>query len=277
MSIILDALKKADEKKNPAESGTAPNSGPGSPDTGSKKLGLFGGKSPFGAKLDLKDLKANKRVVVLGGVVLVLLLAVVIFGNPLTALMGGGGAQPAVVTNQPSPQDLTSQLVEKQVQENLENVKKLRGSAIQNFKEGNLQETLQAYAKLSNTLGASDDPEIYNNYGVALRKSGQLEEAKGAYEKALALKPDYPEALNNLAVVHMTENRYHKAKELLLRAIEVDPDYVDPYFHLAISLEKNGQVEEAIKYYDKFLEISVDKVSRTVRLQVEERLSKLKQ
>lgn len=277
MSIILDALKKADEKKNPAESGNAPDSGAENPDSGGKKSGLFGGKSPFGAKLDLKDLKANKRVVVLGGAVLVLLLAAVIFGNPLSSLTGGGANQPAVVTNQQTSQDLTSQLVEKQVQENLENVKRLRKSAIQNFREGNLQETLQAYAQLTATLGASDDPEIYNNYGVSLRKSGQLDEAREAYEKALALKPDYPKALNNLAVVHMTENRYHKAKELLLRAIAIDPDYIDPYFHLAISLEKNGQVEDAVKYYDQFLEMSADKVSRTVRLQVEERLSKLKQ
>ena len=275
MSIILDALKKAGEKKTPGDESSSESAVFSDQHPETSRFGFD--KSPFGIKLNLKDLRGNQRVVILGGVVLVLFLALVIFGNPFAGQVSGGDENPSAsgAAPVPPPVDLTTQLVQKQVAESLEEAKKLRLSAIQNFKEGNLQESIQNYAKL--TLLASTDAEIYNNYGVALRKSGQIEESRESYQKALALKPDYPEALNNLAVIYMWENKYNKAKELLLRAIEINPDYVDPYFHLAISLEKNGQIEEAVKYYDKFLELSVGRVNRTVRLQVEERLSKLKQ
>lgn len=273
MSIILDALKKAEGKKEASGSSTPENSASAASggDSVRDKLAGLWRQSPFGGKLDLQQ---NKRAVILLGVVLVVGLGLLLFGNPLTMLSGGGETQP-VVTNQAPADKLADQMVKKQMVASQEEAKRLRKSAIQNFRDGNLQETLQNYARL--TILASTDAEIYNNYGVALRRSGQIEDARQAYEQALALKPNYPEALNNLAIIYMMDNKYNKAKEMLSRAIALNPNYVDPYFHMAIAMEKNGQTDEAIKNYEKFLEMSVDQVGRTVRLQVEEKLSKLKE
>lgn len=277
MSIILDALKKVEGKKTQGESDSQTDGQDASQSTEglSSRFGAMLGKSPLGGKLDLSQIRKNKRSVILVGVVVVLGLGLLVFGNPLGFLSSGSTDQEAAVNNQTLVQNQANQLVQKQVEQSLEEAKRLKKLAAQNFREGNLQEALKNYARL--TILASTDPEIYNNYGVALRRSGQLDEARQAYDNALGLKKDYPEALNNLAVIDMSENKYHKAKERLLRAIEINPDYIDPYFHLAITLEKNGQVEDAIKYYERFLDMSAGGVDRTVRLQVEERLSKLKE
>ena len=43
-----------------------------------------------------------------------------------------------------------------------------------------------------------NDADAYNRMGIALQKQNKLEEAIVAYNKALALKPDYAEAYNNM-------------------------------------------------------------------------------
>ena len=40
--------------------------------------------------------------------------------------------------------------------------------------------------------------DAYNNMGIALQDQGKLEEAIEAYNKALAIKPDYADAYNNM-------------------------------------------------------------------------------
>ena len=46
-----------------------------------------------------------------------------------------------------------------------------------------------------------DNPVAWNNLGVALAGSGRLEEARQAYERAIALRGEYPKAYENLSAV----------------------------------------------------------------------------
>ena len=46
-----------------------------------------------------------------------------------------------------------------------------------------------------------DLAEVHNNLGNAFKEMGQLDEAVGAFNRALALDPNLPEALNNLGVI----------------------------------------------------------------------------
>ena len=46
-----------------------------------------------------------------------------------------------------------------------------------------------------------DYAEAYNNMGDALKEQGKLEEAIEAYNKALAIKPDYAEAYTTWALL----------------------------------------------------------------------------
>jgi Flp pilus assembly protein TadD len=46
------------------------------------------------------------------------------------------------------------------------------------------------------------DPAVQNKLGVEKRKAGQFADAKAAYERALALDPNYANAERNLAILH---------------------------------------------------------------------------
>lgn len=272
MSIILDALKKAGKKKEPSQPKDSdpdktdisqpPSSGP-----------VLSPSSPGPQN------KKPRLLVILLGLLLGLALAYFFFGDS-TQLQQVKNKIFSEQKNEVQenktqtimPQDLSPQNSEPNT---LEQVKDLKIKATKNFQENNLQEALKNYANL--VLLVPTDPEVYNNYGVALKKSGQIEDAKKAYQRAIALKKnEYPEALNNLGVVLMAEDKYPEAREPLQQAIALNPDYIDPYLHLAITLEKTGQLNEAANYYEKFLKLSVGKVDRKIRLLVEERLTRLK-
>lgn len=175
--------------------------------------------------------------------------------------------QAAPPTETASPTTSGGHVITKEEQE-------LRDAALDNYRNANLDESAADYAKLI-ILNATD-PELYNNYGVTLKKMGQVGKAIANYNKALALKPDYPEALNNLAVAYMADNKYDAARSLLEKALAIEHDYLDAHLHMAICLEKTGQLDDAISYYDAFLRMSEKKVDRKIRLQVEDRLARLK-
>lgn len=187
-------------------------------------------------------------------------------GSAMTAPAAAEPVLPQAGTGQPVP-GMTAALNPK--------AQELTDSALDNYKNGNFEESAADYEKL--IVMDSLNPEVYNNYGVALKKAGKLPKAMANYSKALALKPDYPEALNNLAVAYMADNKYDAAKELLEKATVLDPEYIDARLHLAICLEKTGELQEAISYYEAFLKMSEKKVDRRIRLQVEDRLARLKE
>jgi SAM-dependent methyltransferase len=66
--------------------------------------------------------------------------------------------------------------------------------------------------------------EMYNNLGSVLIALNLNDEAVAAFDKAIAMRPDYADALNNLGVVHRNSKRIEKAIEYLRRAVELNPE-----------------------------------------------------
>ena len=52
-----------------------------------------------------------------------------------------------------------------------------------------------------------EDAVACNKHGIELARSGQLQEALGQFDQAVALKPDYAEAYNNRALILQDLNR----------------------------------------------------------------------
>lgn len=160
-------------------------------------------------------------------------------------------------------------------------IERLKQSAEENFSNGDYEASVTDYRNL--VIKDPTNPEVHNNYGVALRKAGLLDQAESSYGTALKLDPNYTQAMNNLAVVYMSQSQYVKAKELLKKAVELDPEYIDAHLHLGLCLEKNGELEAAKGYFESFLKLSefwksYDKQdARKIRLLVEDRLAGLKE
>lgn len=305
MSIILDALKKAQKETAVSDGTQTAFVPPSSPATAQRSV------------MQKKFFDRRKGIVVILGVVAVLGLAWVLFAPeflnrmrsqstanlakdlpqqvpattvaPLAVTAGSTEAvavkkadvkttaadktsQADVTKNQAA---LTDDTLQEQEDPNREEVLRLQALAAKNYSEANYEESATHYEKLTTLTPLN--AEVYNNYGVVLRKLGKLDKAREVYRKALALNSEYTQAMNNLAVVEMNDNHYDIAKDLLQRTVALDPQYMDAYLHLGVCLEKNGENTAAQDAYKKFLKLSEKKVDRRIRLQVEDRLARLKE
>ena len=122
--------------------------------------------------------------------------------------------------------------------------------------QGKLEEAIEAYNK---ALAIKPDyAEAYNNMGNALKEQGKLEEAIEAYNKALAIKPDYAEAYNNMGNALKEQGKLEEAIEAYNKALAIKPDYAEAYNNMGIALKEQGKLEEAIEAYNKALAIKPD-------------------
>ena len=106
--------------------------------------------------------------------------------------------------------------------------------------QGKLEEAIEAYNK---ALAIKPDyAEAYNNMGNALQEQGKLEEAIEAYNKALAIKPDNAEAI---------ENSQSLAVQLLpiIANYGYDFDTSEAQANSEIVLRPKYQIQNAIKAY----------------------------
>jgi tetratricopeptide (TPR) repeat protein len=78
---------------------------------------------------------------------------------------------------------------------------------------------------------------------------GRWREAVAAYERALALVPDYADAHCNLGTVHYGQGRRGAALACFRRALDADPLHLEANFNLANLLEERGEDEAALRHY----------------------------
>jgi tetratricopeptide (TPR) repeat protein len=87
------------------------------------------------------------------------------------------------------------------------------------------------------------------NLGKLLAVRGDLEQAKGHYERALETKPDHIKSSVELANLLADQGDYPAAIELYLGSLAIDPDHALTHYNLALALEQTGRPEEALRHY----------------------------
>ncbi len=271
MSIILDALKKAQTTKE------APKpAAPVEPKIEQAASGMFNPQS-FVAPQDMSAQK--KRIIMLSAVAVVLLGIFTFVGtsSKIKSLFSKSPTETDVVTKTTpkiAAQENTAIKDDSVETKHKSDLDQLKLEALNKFKKQDYTQSAEDYKKIISKV--ADDPEAYNNYGLVLKKIGNIADAKQQYMIAITLNPDYPEALNNMAVLEIGESHYNEARERLEKAISLNPEYLDPYLHLAICLEKLGEVTKAVDYYQEFLMRSEGRGDlRDVRVQIESRVARL--
>ncbi len=87
---------------------------------------------------------------------------------------------------------------------------------------------------------------------MALREQDRVDESLAAFDKALALKPDFVDAYNNLGIAHRKQGRINEAIDSYQRALFYDANSASAYINLAnilskrIFLERNSNLLENI-------------------------------
>ena len=79
-----------------------------------------------------------------------------------------------------------------------------------------------------------------------LSKSG---EAVGAYQRAIALRPDFAEAYTNLGNVLQGKEAFEEALEAYRQALSLRPGLAEAHANMGAALESLGRLKEAIDSY----------------------------
>lgn len=105
----------------------------------------------------------------------------------------------------------------------------------------------------------------YDNLGLALDMTGQLDEAVAAYTRATELNrrefPPSPWPPFNLGVLLLKMGRHADAEELLREATGYDPKFGNAYYRLGVCLEKQGKLADAVPELARAAELNPDSYS----------------
>lgn len=90
-------------------------------------------------------------------------------------------------------------------------------------------------------------PQGINNYGILLADRHELEASIAAFQRAIALKPDYARAHANLASTLLRLDRYEEALNASAKAVQYQPDYAHGHYMQASALFQLGRKDEALQ------------------------------
>jgi Tfp pilus assembly protein PilF len=114
----------------------------------------------------------------------------------------------------------------------------------------------------------NDDEDLTRmfNRAVTETEKGKTEEAKKLYSLILMEKPDHIETLNNLGVIAMKEDNAEKALSYFSKALEYNSNYAKAYNNVALIRMKQGSRKLAAEYLRKAIEIDRENVGSYLNL-----------
>ena len=110
---------------------------------------------------------------------------------------------------------------------------------------------------------------VWNLLGASAAQTGQSNKAIFAFQRVIAIKPDYAEAYYNMGKVLQEQGKFDEAIASYNKALSLKPDYADAYNNMGNVLQDQGKLDEAIEAYNKALAIKpdyADACSNTVEL-----------
>ena len=197
--------------------------------------------------------------------------------NGIKSLAVGSAKRASKV--QDPPQDQLQALIELYSQGLLQHALKQAENLIQQFSrsailfnvQGNIFKDLKQFdlSRLAYERAIAlmpDFADAYNNMGNALKEQGKLEEAVEAYNKALAIKPDYIEVYNIMGVVLKEQGKLEEAIETYKKALVIKPDFADAYYNVGNALQEQNKLLEAIEAYNNAIALMPDFVDAYINM-----------
>ncbi len=92
-----------------------------------------------------------------------------------------------------------------------------------------------------------NEPEVYAKMIIPLARTGKMNDARLAFEKAIKLNENYEEAYFSYGVAHMDKDD-KKAEEFLQKAISIKEAYPEAYYCLGLIYNKREDYKTALKY-----------------------------
>ena len=103
-----------------------------------------------------------------------------------------------------------------------------------------------------------DNASLMNLMGVIAQQARQSEAARGWFDKALSIAPNYAPALVNRAVLSAANLEFAAAEEDLLQALKADPQQVDALVALGVVQKRQGNISGAKASFSKAVDSDPD-------------------
>jgi len=98
----------------------------------------------------------------------------------------------------------------------------------------------------------------YFNLGEAYRAKGDSTNAEGSYRRAIRANEGYAPAYTALSGVLGAQGKWNDAASILARCVQVLPDYAPGWMELGRAYLRLSRPADALKAFDKVLEVSSD-------------------
>jgi tetratricopeptide (TPR) repeat protein len=92
---------------------------------------------------------------------------------------------------------------------------------------------------------APDSASVQNTLGTIFQALGRPQDARQAYERAVALESNATYAMSNLCYLSFLEGRMDRAVDECQRAVALDPELKSARYNLALAYAGGGQMERA--------------------------------
>lgn len=104
-------------------------------------------------------------------------------------------------------------------------------------------------------VSGSPTVDVLMKRGLEYQEKDDLEGARDAFDRAIALKPDYAEAWNRRAVLFFEAGKYDEAVADLETALTHEPRHFGAWIGLAMIFESIDRPEAALRAYEKALAV----------------------
>ena len=148
--------------------------------------------------------------------------------------------------------------------ERINDVASAFGLAKRTFDDGKNYGAIDEFQKLTEEY-VEFAPKALYFMGIAASREDEISEAAGYLQKALELNPNYKDAQKYLDVLAskkyndanqlVRRGDYEEAKEMYKSVLELSPNYYQGYFQLGYVATKQGDINGAIGYYTKTVEL----------------------
>ena len=95
----------------------------------------------------------------------------------------------------------------------------------------------------------------WQNLGVTYYQLQRLSDAEESLKTGLQLTPNDAQLNYLLGIVYLQMARYSDSGVYLLKANQLDPNLPEPYYGLGALYKQQGKRDEAIRAFEKFLEL----------------------
>jgi tetratricopeptide (TPR) repeat protein len=111
--------------------------------------------------------------------------------------------------------------------------------------------------QMSNELCDSSNI-IWNIAGASYQAIGNFEEAEKAFEKVVAISPEYADGHNNLGVLLKERKKNVEALESFKNAINLKPDFAQAFYNVGLVHQSEGEIALSIQAYEKAIILKKD-------------------